>query len=139
MTITHRILLGALAVVLSASHAQAQGYKVIANAAVADGSLSHTQLSRLFLKQDAKFPGGAADARPVAAQEADGAGAHDRDVVAGGDFDRHGLAGEQRRVDGRRSLFDGAVGGDLLAGSDDETVADPDPQFSVAMPRSIST
>ena len=60
MTITHRILLGALAVVLSASHAQAQGYKVIANAAVVDGSLSREQLSRLFLKQDAKFPGGTA-------------------------------------------------------------------------------
>ena len=34
------------------------------------------------------------------------------------------LAGEQRRVDRRAPLLDDAVGGDLLAGADDEPVAD---------------
>ena len=34
------------------------------------------------------------------------------------------LAGEQRGVDGRGALDDDAVGGDLLAGADDEAVAD---------------
>ena len=46
------------------------------------------------------------------------------DRAARCDFDRHRLAGQQRRIDGRRSFFDDAVGGDLLAGSDDEQVAD---------------
>ena len=46
------------------------------------------------------------------------------DGVAGADLDGHGLAGEQRGVDRRGALDDGAVGGDLLAGADDEAVAD---------------
>ena len=49
-------------------------------------------------------------------------GAGDR--VAGADLDRDGLAGEERRVDGRGAFFDDAVGGDLLPGADDEHVAD---------------
>ena len=65
---------------------------------------------------------------------ADAGGAHDEppagvdggagDGVAGADLDRHRLAGEQRGVDRRRALLDDAVGGDLLAGPDDEAVAD---------------
>ena len=65
---------------------------------------------------------------------ADAGGAHDEaaagvdrgagDGVAGADLDRHGFAGEQRGVDGRRALLDDAVGGDLLAGPHDEPVAD---------------
>ena len=47
-----------------------------------------------------------------------------RDLVAGLLLDRHRLAGEQRLVDGARALLDDAVGGDLLAGPDDEAVAD---------------
>ena len=45
-------------------------------------------------------------------------------VVAGLLLDRHGLAGQQRLVDGARALLDDAVGGDLLARADDEAVAD---------------
>ncbi|GAA3208609.1 hypothetical protein GCM10020256_05190 [Streptomyces thermocoprophilus] len=44
-------------------------------------------------------------------------------VSPGGDVDGHGLAGEHGRVDGGGALDDGAVGGDLLAGADDEPVA----------------
>ena len=60
-------------------------------------------------------------------------GAHDQaaagvdggagDVVAGLLLDRHGLAGQQRLVDRAGALLDDAVGGDLLAGTDDEAVA----------------
>ena len=46
------------------------------------------------------------------------------DGVAGADFDGDGFAGEQRRVDGGGAFLDDAVGGDLLAGPDDEPVAD---------------
>ena len=46
------------------------------------------------------------------------------DVGAGRDLDRHGLAGEHRLVDRRLALDDDAVGRDLLAGPDDEQVAD---------------
>ena len=65
---------------------------------------------------------------------ADAGGPHDeaaagvdggaRDGVAGADFDGDGFAGEERRVDGGGAFFDGPVGGDLLAGADDEHVAD---------------
>ena len=44
--------------------------------------------------------------------------------LAGPDLDRHGLAGEHRLVDRRGAVDDDAVGGDLLAGPDDEEVAD---------------
>ena len=57
-------------------------------------------------------------------------GAHDQPPPAltvapvtaspGPDLDRHRLAGEQRRVDGRRARADDAVGRDLLPGPDDE-------------------
>ena len=56
---------------------------------------------------------------------ADAGGSHDEaaagvdggagDGVAGADLDGHGLAGEQRGVDGGGALDDDAVGGDLLA------------------------
>ena len=45
-------------------------------------------------------------------------------VVAGADLDGHGLAGQHAHVDGRAALLDDAVGGDLLAGADDEAVAE---------------
>ena len=45
-------------------------------------------------------------------------------AVARADLDGDRFAGEQRRVDRRRALLDDAVGGDLLAGTDDEPVAD---------------
>ena len=63
-------------------------------------------------------PGGLDD-QPAARVDG-GAG----DGVAGGDLDRHGLAGEHRGVHGRGALDDRAVGGDLLAGPYDEAVAD---------------
>ena len=44
-------------------------------------------------------------------------------LVAGADVDRHGLAGQQRRVERGRAADHDAVGGDLLAGPDDELVA----------------
>ena len=46
------------------------------------------------------------------------------DGVAGADLDGYGLAGEQARVDRAAALDNRAVGGDLLAGADDEDVAD---------------
>ncbi len=42
----------------------------------------------------------------------------------GNDVDGHRLAGQQRGVDGRRTLLDDTIGGDLLAGAHDEEVAD---------------
>ena len=44
--------------------------------------------------------------------------------VARRDFDRHRFAGQQRGIDRRCARLDDAVGGDLLAGSDHELVAD---------------
>ena len=44
--------------------------------------------------------------------------------LPGRDFDRYRFAGQQRGVDGRGAFLDDAVGGDLLAGADDEQVAD---------------
>ncbi len=65
---------------------------------------------------------------------ADAGGPHDQaaagvdgrtgDGVAVADLDRHGLAGEHRFVDRGHAGDDHAVGGDLLAGPDDELVAD---------------
>ena len=65
---------------------------------------------------------------------ADAGGPHDEasagvdggagDGVAGADLDGHRFAGEQRGVDGGGAVLDDAVGGDLLAGADDEAVAD---------------
>ena len=46
-------------------------------------------------------------------------------LVAGLHLHRHALAGEERLVDRRAPLLDDAVGGDLLARSDDEEVACP--------------
>ena len=46
------------------------------------------------------------------------------DGVAGADLDGDGFAGEERGVDGGGAFFDDPVGGDLLAGADDEQVAD---------------
>ena len=43
--------------------------------------------------------------------------------LPGRHLDRQALAGQQRAVDGRESLADDAVGGDQLAGPDDEPVA----------------
>ena len=67
---------------------------------------------------------------------ADAGGAHDEPAahvhapadhgVALGDLDGHRLAGEHARVDGRGTLDDDTVGRDLLAGPDDEAVADHD-------------
>ena len=49
-------------------------------------------------------------------------GTHDR--IARPDLHRDGLPGEHRGVHGRVARRDGAVGGDLLAGTHDEPVAD---------------
>ena len=49
-----------------------------------------------------------------------------RDVGSRADLDREGLAREQRLVDGGLSLHDLSVGRDLLAGPNDEQVADDD-------------
>ena len=49
------------------------------------------------------------------------------DRVARADLDRNALAGQQRPVDGRVPVDDDAVGRDLLAGPDDEQVADREP------------
>ena len=72
-------------------------------------------LGELGVRADA----GGADHQPPAGVDG-GAG----DGVAGADLDRHGLAGEHRGVDGGGARDDDAVGGDLLAGADDELVAD---------------
>ena len=48
------------------------------------------------------------------------------ELGAGGDLERHRLAGEQRPVDRRLALDDDAVGRDLLAGADEEHVAHPE-------------
>ena len=47
----------------------------------------------------------------------------------------HALAGQERGVDGRRALLDHAVGGHLLAGADDEAVADAQVLDRPAAPR----
>ena len=53
-------------------------------------------------------------------------------LVALADLDRHGLAGDKRGVDGRASLGDDAVGGDLLPRADHEKV--PGGQFGRGHP-----
>lgn len=60
MTHIRRALFAAALATGLASSAQAQGYKVIVNASIADRSISRAKLSRLFLKQDGKFPEGQA-------------------------------------------------------------------------------
>ena len=90
------------------------------------GQPLHRRLARLGRGHEAGDLGqggvgadaGGLDHEPAAGVDG---GAGDR--VPGADLDRHRLAGEQRRVDGRRALLDDAVGGDLLAGADDEAVA----------------
>ena len=57
-------------------------------------------------------------------QAAAGVHGRARDLVARPLLDRHRLAGEQRLVDGAGAFLDDAVGRDLLAGADDEAVAD---------------
>src|SRR6266849_2412032 len=46
------------------------------------------------------------------------------DLAAGANIDGHGLARQHRLVDRRQALLDNPVGGDLLAGANDEDVAD---------------
>ena len=65
-----------------------------------------------------------ADTRCAHDQPAVGVQGGARHGAPDGDLDRRGLAGEHRAVDRRRALADDAVGGDLLAGADDEQVAD---------------
>ena len=65
-----------------------------------------------------------ADLRRAHDEPAAGVDARARDLVAGLLLDRHGLAGQQRLVDGGRARLDDAVGRDLLAGAHDEAVAD---------------
>ena len=69
---------------------------------------------------DAGQRGVGADARGAHDQPAAGVDGGAGDGVARPDLDGHGLAGEHRRVDGRGAVLDDAVGGDLLAGADDE-------------------
>ncbi len=57
-------LAGALLLAVAARPAQAQGFKVIAHAEVAESELAKDVVAKLFLKQAAKFPGGTA-AKPV--------------------------------------------------------------------------
>ncbi len=45
-------------------------------------------------------------------------------IVAGTDLDRKALAGDQRSIDGRAAVDHDAVGRHLLAGADDEAIAD---------------
>ena len=73
---------------------------------------------------DLRERGVGADARRAHDEAAAGVDRRAGDVVAGRDLDRHRLAGEHAAVDGRGALLDDAVGGDLLAGADDEAVAD---------------
>ena len=58
---------------------------------------------------------GRADDQPAA-----GVDRRARDLGARADLDRHRLAGQHAHVDRRAALLDDAVGGDLLAGADDE-------------------
>lgn len=66
MRIRHLIpaLAAILVIAASASTATAQGYKVIANESVSESELSKDVAAKIFLKQAAKFPSGAA-AKPV--------------------------------------------------------------------------
>lgn len=56
--IRNATLAAAVATGIMAGSAQAQGFKVIVNASVTDRTISRAQLTRLFFKQDTKFPGG---------------------------------------------------------------------------------
>jgi len=61
MRIHHRLVLAAsvaAALLAIAPSAHAQGFKVIVNSSVSDRTLSRSKLTRIFLKQDATFPGG---------------------------------------------------------------------------------
>ena len=46
------------------------------------------------------------------------------DGIAHPDLNRHGFAGQQRRIDRRRTIDDDPVCGDLLPWSDDELISD---------------
>ena len=74
--------------------------------------------------RDLRQRGVVADARGADDQAPAGVDRRARDVGAGADLDRDGLAGEHAHVDGGVAVLDDAVGGDLLAGTDDEAVAD---------------
>ena len=65
-------------------------------------------------------------ADPGGADHQPAAGVHGGadDGVAGADLDGHRFAGEHGGVDRGGAVLDDAVGGDLLAGADDEPVAD---------------
>jgi ABC-type phosphate transport system substrate-binding protein len=47
-----------LAMGIASRGAHAQSFRVVVNTSVADRTLSRVQLSRLFLKQDSKYPSG---------------------------------------------------------------------------------
>ncbi len=68
-----------------------------------------------------------ADLRRAHDEAAAGVDGRARDLVAGPLLDRHRLARQQRLVDGAAALLDDAVGRDLLAGADEEAVADGEP------------
>ena len=87
-----------------------------------DGRLARLRLGDQ--PRDLRERGVGADLRRAHDQPAAGVDARARDLVAGLLLDRHGLAGQQRLVDGGVAGLDDAVGGDLLARAHDEAVAD---------------
>ena len=73
--------------------------------------------------RDLRERGVAADAGGADDEAPAGVDGRAGDFGAGADLDGDRLAGEHAHVDGRVAVLDGAVGGDLLAGADDEAVA----------------
>jgi hypothetical protein len=91
------------------------------------GEPLHRRLARLRFHDEARDLGKrglGADAGRAHDQATVGIDGRARELRSRPNVDRGRLAGQHRLVDGRAPLFDDAVGGDLLAGTDDETVAD---------------
>ena len=77
------------------------------------------------------------DADDDLVREHAGASRDGRAVAAGFADDRGGLAGDRRLVDARDALDDVPVGGDDLAGGDDDVVADGEPGAGHVLDRPV--
>ena len=91
------------------------------------GEPLHRRLAGLRLGDepgDLRQRGVAADLGGADDQASAGVDRRAGDLRAGADLDRDGLAGEHAHVDRGVAVLDDAVGGDLLAGPDDEPLAD---------------
>ena len=91
------------------------------------GEPLHRRLAGLRLGDEAgdlRERGVAADLGGADDQASAGVDRRAGDLRAGADLDRDGLAGQHAHVDRGVAVLDDAVGGDLLAGADDEPLAD---------------